>query len=103
MPNPPDAAQTTRRAPFTARKSTREGQVSVAVKLSARGWSGDALRVEGSADLTSAQARELAQALVAAADAADAKVSARAAAKVRRDAWREREIAAGRMVVLGRL
>jgi hypothetical protein len=73
----------------------RDGHVSVRVVLKANG-----LKAEGSTDLTSAQAQELAQSLIDEADRADSKAAARAAAKERREKWREREIAAGRMKII---
>ena len=85
-------------APFLAKKSYSDGHVAVSVTLKASGW-GDRVQVTGGADMTTEQARVLAQALVALADEADAKVARKAAEKERRQKWRDREIAAGRMVV----
>ncbi|WP_088255182.1 hypothetical protein [Fimbriiglobus ruber] len=86
--------------PVTAKKSYKEGHVALGISLKCRGWNSDSARIEGGADITSAQARELAVALVQWADKADAKVAAKAESEERRHKWREREIAAGRMKVL---
>lgn len=88
------------KTPITAKKSCRDGHVSVRVILSARGFDSGSVRVEGGTDLSTAQARELAKALLDAADRADEKVSVKAASDKRRRKYREREIAAGRMVVM---
>lgn len=81
---------------ISAKKSYKDGHVSVRVRLKG----GYSLKVEGDADLTSAQARDLAKALIAEADRADAKVAAKEASDERRKKWRDREIAAGRIKVL---
>lgn len=86
---------------ITAKRSYKDGHISVHVSLSSRGWQSDTVKVEGSADLSSDQARELAKSLVAEADRADAKVAAKAASEMRRKKWRDREVAAGRMKIAG--
>lgn len=88
------------KTPITAKRSCRDGHVSVHVTLSARGFDSGSVRVEGRTDLSTAQARELAKALLDAADRADEKVAVKAASDERRRKYRDREIAAGRMVVM---
>ena len=89
--------------PITVKKSFKEGCVGVRVDLKSSNWPGDSVKVEGTTDLPSAQARELAMALIAEADRVDAKVAAKAASDERRRKYREREIAAGRLVVFSGL
>lgn len=84
---------------ISVKKSYKEGNVAVRVSLRARGWQSDSIKVEGTTDLSSAQARELAKSLLAEADRADAKVEAKAASEARRKKWRDREVAAGRLKV----
>jgi hypothetical protein len=93
------------KATFIPKKSYKDGHVSVGVRLKSRGWhTGHAsIRLEGSADITSAQARELATALTLCADKADAKVAAKRKHEENRKKWREREVAAGRMIVMNGL
>lgn len=86
-----------RTAPIIAKKSYKDGHVALAIRLRSGGW-GDSVKIEGSAELTSEQARALAHSLTELADASDAKVAAKAASEDRRRKWRYREIAAGRMV-----
>lgn len=86
-------------APLVAKKSFADGCVQVGIKLKASGWGHDHVRLVASTELTTTQARDLAAALVALADEADARVARRAAAEERRKKWRDREIAAGRMRV----
>lgn len=85
---------------IAAKKSYKDGHVSVRVVLKARGWQADSVKVEGDMDISSEHARELAKALLNEADRADAKVAAKSAAEARRKQWRDREIAAGRMKVI---
>ncbi len=87
-------------ATISVKKSYKDGHVSVRVALKGRGWPGDSVKVEGDTDITSAQARGLAAALVAEADRADAKVAAKEAAEARRKKWHDREVAAGRIKVI---
>ena len=70
--------------PFAARKSLHRGHVSVAYKLTTRGWHGPSRAVSGPADLTPAAARALAAALITSADTVDAAAAAEAAKKERR-------------------
>jgi hypothetical protein len=88
-------------ATISAKKSYKASHVLVRVALKARGWQADSLKVEGTMDLTVLQARELANALIKEADQAEAKVAAKSAADARREKWRDREIAAGRIKVIG--
>lgn len=89
-------------APIAAKKSYRDGCVTVTVWLKCGGY-GDSAKIDARTELTAEQARTLARALADLADQSDAKVARKAAEAARRGAWRDREIAAGRMVVLGRL
>ena len=86
--------------PAVAKKSYKDGHVSVGFTLKARDrHGGGSVKAEANTDITTAQARELAAALIEQADKADAKVSAKVAHEERRRKYREREIAAGRMIV----
>ena len=85
---------------LSVKKSYKDGHVSVRVVLKAHGWKSDSLKIEGSTDLTSEQARELAKLLVAEADRTEAKVAAKAASEARRKKWRDREVAAGRLKIV---
>jgi hypothetical protein len=80
---------------FCIKKSYRDG--CVAVRFSVRGGN---VRIDGGSDLSTADARKLAAAIIAEADRADAKVAARKASEERRQKWRDKEIAAGRMKVI---
>jgi hypothetical protein len=86
--------------PIEAHKSYHDGQVSIQVHLKCSGYGNSAARIDGSTELTVEQARSLAVALTTLADAAEAKVAAKAAAAARRKAWRDREVAAGRMKIM---
>lgn len=98
----PDGSQST--APVTAKRSFNDGKVALNIALKVQGWGGGtSARINASTDLTTAQARALAEELAALADSADAAVARRDAKDARRKAWRDREIAAGRMVVIGAL
>lgn len=89
---------------LAAKSSYREGHVAVGITLRASSWPGDRTRITASTDLTTEEARALAGSLMRLADAEDAKIAKRAASAERRKAWRRREIASGRMVMLeGRL
>lgn len=83
-----------------AKKSYKEGHVSVRINLKARGWQSASLNVQGDMDLSSTEAREFAKELIAEADRADAKVAAKAASEARRKKWRDREVAAGRLKIV---
>lgn len=93
------ANETTPAAAIVAKASYKDGHVTLNVQLRCNGY-GDSARITGSTSLTSAQARELARSLIEIADKADGKVASKAAAEVRRQKWRDREIAAGRMRVI---
>ena len=80
---------------ISVKKSYRDGHVALNVTLNDR-----SVKVIGSTDLSAAQARELAESLIAEADRADAKVAAKAAKEDRRKKWRDREIAAGRIKIM---
>jgi hypothetical protein len=88
------------KAPIIAKKSYSSGMVSVSVNLKASGYKSDRIKVEGSTDITSEQARQLAFTLIQQADAADAKVAAKVKSEENRRKYREREIAAGRLIVM---
>lgn len=93
-------------APITVKKAIyKDGHVSVSVHLKSRGWhTGDAtIKMEGKTAITSLQARQLANDLVQCADEADAKVAKKAKHEENRKKYREREIAVGRMIVMGGL
>lgn len=85
--------------PISVKRSYKDGCVSVSMALKASNI-GSHLRVEGSTDLTIDQARVLAHGLIFEADKADDKVKAKAASDERRQKYREREIAAGRLKVM---
>jgi hypothetical protein len=85
---------------ISAKKSYKDGHVSLRVTLKASGWRRDSVKVEGNTELSSEQARELAKALLDEAERADAKVAAKAASDARRKKWRDREIASGRMKII---
>ena len=86
--------------PLTVKRSFSGGRVGIGVRLQSRGWPGDSVTVAGSVDISTATAREIAALLIAAADAEDAKIAKKNAADARRKAWRDREVAAGRLVVM---
>ena len=56
--------------------------------------------LKGRADISTADARILAASLIAIADEADAKVAKAQAAEARRQKWRDREVAAGRIKIM---
>lgn len=85
---------------ISVKKSYKDGHVAVRVILKASGWKSDSIKVDGGADLSSAEARELARSLIAEADRTDAKVAAKAASEARRKKWRDREVAAGRLKIV---
>lgn len=96
----PDAPK--RNSSVIAKKSFRDGHVALNITLKAWGHYCDSIRVNASTELTTDEARELARAIAALADEADAKVERKAAAEARRRKWRDREVAAGRRVTFGR-
>lgn len=83
----------------TAKKSFRDGHVSLTVKLHARGYGNDNVKMDGSTELTTEEARLLAKSLTELADQADARAVGKAEAKERRRKWRDREVASGRMKI----
>lgn len=85
---------------FCIKKSYRDGHVGLRFSVKASGRHGDSIRIDGGADLSTAEARDLARALIEEADRADAKIAAKKASDDRRKKWRDREIAAGRMQVI---
>lgn len=86
---------------FCIKKSYRDGCVGLRFTVKASGWHFDNLKIDGGSDLSTAEARDLAKALIEEADIADAKVTAKKASAERRQKYREREIAAGRLKVVG--
>lgn len=93
-------AAETKKSPVVAKKSYKSGHIGIGFALKCSDWHGGSIKIEASADITCEQARALAKAIIEQADAADAKVRAKAAAEERRQKWRDREIAAGRMRVM---
>lgn len=84
--------------PISIVKSYRDGHIGVRVEASVSGYGGSgSINTKMRLDLTPSQARDLAQALIRAADEEDSKQAKKAAAEERRRKWRDREIAAGRM------
>lgn len=90
---------------FAAKKAYNNGYVSVGFNLKCRAWHNGCAnaKIDGRTDITTIEARELASALIQCADEADAKVTKKAKHDENRKKYREREIAAGRMIVIGRL
>ena len=87
----------TAKSPFVVTRAYRNDAVKIGVSLRASAWNGPTIRMEASECISPAAARALAAALIAEADRVDAAEAKKAAAKARRAAWRERQIAAGRM------
>lgn len=85
-------------AKLTVKKSYTKGCVKLAIALSAHGYRCDNVKVDATCDMSAEEAKALAAALVAEADRTLAAVAKEQAAKARREQWRQREIAAGRMV-----
>lgn len=85
---------------FNITKSYKDGHVGLRFSLKARAWSGDSIRIDGGSDLSTDQARDMAKALIEQADRADASVAKKRAAEERRQKWRDREIAAGRLKIV---
>lgn len=85
---------------FCIKKSYKDGHVGLRFSVKASGWHGDSIRIDGGSDLSTAEARTLAADLIKEADRADAKVAAKKASDERRQKWRDREVAAGRMKVV---
>jgi hypothetical protein len=93
----------TNKLSIAAKRSNRERTVAIGVYLKCNGFGRDSARIDASTDLTTSAARSLAADLIRLADESDAKADTKAAATARRKKWRDREIAAGRMVVFGSL
>ena len=85
---------------FSIKKSYMDGHVGLRFSVKARGRHSDTIKIDGGSDLSTAAARDLAKALMEEAERADAKVAAKAASDMRRQKYREREIAAGRMKII---
>lgn len=86
---------------LTAIKGYRDGRVGVRVLVHGGGSFGrDDVRVTATTYLTTAEAREFAAGLIQRADDEDARMAKKQAAEDRRRAWRDREVAAGRMKVI---
>lgn len=85
---------------FCIKKSYKDGHVGLRFSVKASGWHGDSIKINGGSDLSTAEARGLAKALIEEADKADAKVAAKKESDERRQKYRDREIAAGRMKVI---
>ena len=83
---------------ISAAKSFKDGHVKINIRLKCDGY-GDGARIEAGTHLTTAQARALAADITAQANKKDEETIAVAAAKERRQKWRDREISAGRMKV----
>ncbi len=88
-----------RKPAVVAKKGYKDGIVGLAISLRCHGY-GDGARIDGSTDLSIQQARELAAALISHADAAEAAIAKKAAQEDRRQKWRDREVAAGRMQII---
>lgn len=91
-------ADVTKRFEITIKRAYAEQSVRIGVAFHAFGGPSVSGRADG--ELSTADARTLAAALIAEADRADAVAAKKEATKARRDKWREREIAAGRMKVI---
>ena len=90
-----------RKPPFEAANAYRDGYVTLRGAAKSRSdYGAVSIDAKVSIDLTTAEARALAASLIAQADAADLKVAKKVAAEARRKAWRDREVAAGRMKVM---
>lgn len=85
--------------PITAAKAHSAGKLTIKVRLNS-GWSGDHMKLEGSTELTTNQARVLAQSLIDLANAEDRKVANKKEADERKQKWYDREVAAGRLRVM---
>jgi hypothetical protein len=81
-------------------KSFNDGRVGLRINLDCSDFGGVLSHITASADITATEARTLAASLIALAELAEAKVAKKAAAEDRRQQWRNREIAAGRMKVM---
>jgi hypothetical protein len=84
---------------ITTATAYKDGHVGIRVELQASGY-GPSIKMQARTEISTSAARELAAALIAHANEADAKVAKKAAAEVRRQQWRDREVAAGRMRIM---
>ena len=82
---------------ITAKRSFRDGCVSITFDGEAYGHGGAHIRAKAQADVTVQQARALAASLIDLADRAHKRAADLAARAARRRKWREREAAAGRL------
>lgn len=85
---------------FCIKKSYKDGHVGIRFSLKANEWDSASLKIEGDSNLSTAEARTLARALIEEADRVDAKVAAKVASDDRRRKWRDREISAGRLKII---
>lgn len=90
------------KCPLSVRRSYCDGKVGVRMELSVLGSYGRGLSKSLlSADISVEDARAIAAALLAEATLVEGKEQKKALHEERRRKWRDREIAAGRMVVIG--
>lgn len=84
-----------------AGKSFKDGHVKLRVDAGARGWHGDVeVSASVSVDLDLSTAKQLQIDLATAIEKEAAKMAAHQDRQARRKAWRDREVAAGRMQVV---
>lgn len=81
-------------------KAWTDGRVAIRFEIRGSGSGPQSVSVKASTDISVAEARSMAEALILHADAADTKVAKKAAAAARRQQWREREIVAGRLKII---
>lgn len=86
--------------PILAKRSHRDGHIEVQMELSVRSFGGGCIRMKADTDISTESARQLAADIIRLSDEADAKIAKKKAAEERRQKWRDREIAAGRMRVV---
>ncbi len=84
---------------FRVVKSYKDGHVGLRASMKGDGR-GDSIKMDAGTDLSSIRARDLAQALIEEANRADAKVATKKASDERRQKYRDREVAAGRMKII---
>ena len=72
---------------FSAKRAYRDAHVRLRFSIKGRD-----MKVDGSTDLSTGDARALAQALIDEADKSDARLQAKKAADERRQKWRDREM-----------
>lgn len=80
-------------------KSYTAGHVSLLVNLKCGGYK-DTATIKGRTSVSTETARAIAKDLIDCADKEDAKVAVKLASEERRKQWRDREIAAGRLIVM---